>query len=181
MTKHFYASAFGVLALGFATAAQTAPLSDAEYSAGKDRIAQGYKADRQKCDALSGNTKDICIAQAKGDEKRAKAKLELDRQPDTKRQYAYAEASAEADYEVAKEKCDALSGNAKDVCMKEAQAARTKMLADAKAARDTKSARADASAEKQQADYKLAIERCDALAGAAKEQCVNDARSKFGK
>ena len=38
----------------------------------------------------------------------------------------------EATYDVAKEKCDELSGNSKDVCVKEANAALVKAKADAK-------------------------------------------------
>jgi hypothetical protein len=167
-----------VLALSISAAATAATMSNDEYAAGKDRISQAYKASRQKCDALSGNTKDICVAQAKAEEKRAKAKLDLDRQPDARRQYAYAEANAEANYSVAIEKCDALAGNAKDVCVKEAKAEKTKQLADAKVARDTKSARADASAAKTDAENKIALERCDALAGAAKDECVANVKSK---
>ena len=38
----------------------------------------------------------------------------------------------------------------------------------------------DANAEKREADYKAAKERCDSLAGAAKDSCQNDAKAKFG-
>jgi hypothetical protein len=44
-------------------------------------------------------------------------------------------AKAEADYDVAKEKCDDQSGNAKDVCKKDAKAAFTSAKADAKSTR----------------------------------------------
>src|SRR4029077_14540301 len=101
-------------------------------------------------------------------------------------------ARAEATYEVAKEKCDDLSGNAKDVCMKEAKAAQVKAKADAKvdrvssdtqnkAADKTAEARRDASDDKRNADYKVAIEKCDALSGGAKDACVQDAKARYGK
>lgn len=41
-------------------------------------------------------------------------------------------------------------------------------------------AKKDASAEKREADYKAAKERCDALTGAPKDTCQNDAKAKFG-
>jgi hypothetical protein len=44
-------------------------------------------------------------------------------------------AKADAAYELAKEKCDDLSGNAKDVCQKDAKAAQASAKADAKAAK----------------------------------------------
>lgn len=42
-------------------------------------------------------------------------------------------------------------------------------------------ARKDAAADKLDADYKVAIEKCDALAGDAKNSCVAAAKTKFGK
>jgi len=45
----------------------------------------------------------------------------------------------------------------------------------------TSEARKDAAEDKRDADYKVAIEKCDALAGAPKDACVKDAKIKFGK
>ena len=42
-------------------------------------------------------------------------------------------------------------------------------------------ARKDASAEKRDAEYKVAIEKCDALSGPAKDACVSNAKAQFGK
>ena len=42
-------------------------------------------------------------------------------------------------------------------------------------------ARKEASADKRDAEYKVAIEKCDALAGAAKDTCVGNAKVQFGK
>jgi len=44
-------------------------------------------------------------------------------------------AKAAATYDTAKEKCDDLSANAKDVCVKDAKAAHTKAKDDAKMAK----------------------------------------------
>jgi hypothetical protein len=43
---------------------------------------------------------------------------------------------AKADYLVAKERCDDLAGNAKDVCVKEAKAAEKKALANVRLGKD---------------------------------------------
>ena len=101
-------------------------------------------------------------------------------------------ALAEANYDVAIEKCDDLAGNPKDVCVKEAKSALVKGKADAKVDRvaaDTRQdgaakradARDEASADKRDAEYKVAIEKCDALAGAAKDSCVSGAKVQFRK
>jgi hypothetical protein len=41
--------------------------------------------------------------------------------------------------------------------------------------------RQDAKEDKMQADYKVALEKCDALSGAAKDACVADAKTKYRK
>ena len=45
----------------------------------------------------------------------------------------------------------------------------------------TADAKQDAAEDKRDADYKVAVEKCDALAGAAKDACVRDAKARFGK
>ena len=96
-------------------------------------------------------------------------------------------AHAQANYDVAIEKCDDLAGNPKDVCVKEAKAELVKGKADAKVDRVTADTRHDAAtkqadaskeatADKRDAEYKVAIEKCDALAGTAKETCVSNAK-----
>ena len=57
----------------------------------------------------------------------------------------------------------------------------TKAQADAKAAQKGTEARMDASKDKRDADYKVAAEKCDALAGDAKSSCVASAKAHFGK
>ena len=74
-------------------------------------------------------------------------------------------AKAESTYAVAKEKCDDKAGNDKDVCLKEAKAVEVKALADAKLGKEIGEARKEAADEKRDADYKVAIEKCDALDG----------------
>ena len=151
-----------------------------------------YKTDKAACDALSGNAKDICVEEAKGKEKVAKAEAKAGYEGTPKARESARVARADAMYEVAKEKCDDLAGNAKDVCVKEAKAAHVKATADAKvdrvasenttnSAAKTADARADAAQDKRDADYKVAVEKCDALSGNAKDMCVRDAKVRFGK
>ena len=86
---------------------------------------------------------------------------------------------AESAYAVAKERCDDQSGNA-NVFVKEAKAVEIKALADAKMGKEIGEAKKDAAADKLDADYKVAIEKCDAMAGDAKSSCVAAAKAKFG-
>jgi hypothetical protein len=54
-------------------------------------------------------------------------------------------------------------------------------LADAKLGKQIGEARKDAATDKRDADYKVAIEKCDALAGDAKSSCVASAKMSYGK
>ena len=151
------------------------------YSAEKKRISAEYKTDLERCKSLSGNAKDICKAEVKGKEKAAKADAEAAYKGTDKAATAALVARADADYSVAKEKCDDLKGNAKDVCVKDAKAAHTRAKVDAKANGKVGEVRKDATDDKRDANYAAAKERCDALNGDAKTKCVNEAKARFGK
>jgi|GEM_PF-113718 len=158
-----------------------APMSDSTYHQRKAQISDEYKVARKQCDSLASNAKDLCVAEAKSNERKGMARLEADRKPSAKANEKRAIENAEANYDVAKVRCDAKTGNEKDVCMKAAKAAEVSAKADAKTARTTADARADASSEKHEADYKLALQKCDGLAGTAKDNCVADAKTSYGK
>ena len=164
---------------------------DSYMMAKKDADAQ-YKVDKEACSSLTANAKDICMAQAKGKHNVARADADAAYTNTPKARQNARIAHAQAGYDVAIERCDDLAGNAKDVCVKEAKAGLVKGKADAKVDRVTADARkestvkqaevrTEANADKREADYKVAIEKCDALAGAAKDSCVGNAKAQFGK
>jgi len=161
-----------------------------EHKAENDRIAAEFKTAKKNCDSMKANAKDICMAEAKGQQKVAKADLEARFKDSPKNREKARVAKADADYDVAKEKCDDQSGNAKDVCKKDAKAAYTQAKADAKADKkvtDAKNkssekvadARRDAAEDKRDANYAAAKERCDSMAGTAKDKCVAEAKARF--
>jgi hypothetical protein len=117
------------------SAAQAANMTKEEASAEKARIDAEYKADRKACDAMNGNAKDVCLEQAKGKEKVARAELDFKQDASERHRAKLAEAKADAQYAVAKEKCDDLTGEQKDVCVKDAKAAKSRADADLRAAR----------------------------------------------
>ncbi|MFC6522967.1 hypothetical protein ACFQAT_27735 [Undibacterium arcticum] len=171
-----------VVTLGFATVAPAATdEAKAAYKAAEDSATATYKAERAKCDALNGNPKDVCIEEAKAAEKRSKAEAEAQYKNTPKAHMKARIAAADADYAVAKEKCKAQSGNAKDVCIKEAKAVHTKAVVDAKSSQKISEVKSDATQDKRDADYKVALEKCDSLAGPAKDACVATAKSQYGK
>ena len=174
-------SSIVVAALAVMSSAHAAPMTKADYQAYKVRITADYKADKTACGSMSGNANDICVEQAKGKEKLALAQLEYAYTGKAEDHNKIMKTKAEADYAVAKEKCDDLAGNAKDVCVQQAKAAETKALADAKLDKKVGEAQTEAIDDKRDAEYKVAAEKCDALAGDAKSGCMSAAKSKFGK
>lgn len=162
-------------------AAYANTLSKADYSAGKTRISANYKADKTACAALAGNTKDVCIEETKAKEKVALAELTFSYTGKPADETKVLETRAESSYAVAKEKCDDLAGNAKDVCIKEAKAVKIRALVNARMARKISDTRQAGAQDKLDADYKVAAEKCEAFAGDAKASCVLSAKVQFGK
>lgn len=108
------------------------PSSENRYKARVAKAEADYAVANERCDAKAGNTKDVCVKEAKAAETGAKADAKAqmktrdanDKASD-KAGDAQKAASAdkqEAQYKVAKEKCDTYAGNAKDVCVNEAKA-----------------------------------------------------------
>jgi len=161
--------------------AHAASMSKGDYNATKSRITAQYKAERSACATQSANAKDICQEQASAKQKVALAELEYGYSAKPADKTKVLLAKAESSYAVAKERCDDLDGNAKDVCVQEAKAAEQKALSNAKMGEKIVEARTEASKEKRDADYKVANEKCDALSGDAKSNCVNAAKAAFGK
>jgi len=191
------------ITLVFSAGATALVMSQDQYQSGKTSIAAKYSSALAGCDSYSANTRDVCKADARGQQNIAKAQLEADYKPSHEASYKVRVARADADYSVAREKCDDSAGNVKDVCLKEAKAASVATKADAKAqmktaiandkaaqssakASDVASkkgadARRDAASDKRDADYAVAKEKCDIFAGDAKSACVKEAKVRFGQ
>ena len=65
--------------------------------------------------------------------------------------------------------------------VEQAKATRTKTMAGATEQRKVSDARNEASHAKQEADSRVAMERCDAMSGDAKERCRADAKKMISK
>lgn len=98
----------------------------------EEKIEADAKAAKAKCGTMSGNAKDVCQKEARGQEKVAKAELAAKKDPSPRNQRKVAEAKAGAEYDVAKEKCDDMKGNEKDACQKQAKAKNDQAKADIK-------------------------------------------------
>jgi hypothetical protein len=169
--------------VAFSTMALAADNGDAkaDFIAMKSKAATQYKINRAKCDALVGNPKEVCVAQAKADQTHTNAEADAVYKGSEKARAAARKEIANADYDVATTRCKSLTGNDKEVCIKEAKSTRIGALADAKADLKVSGIRKEAAEDKKDAEYDVAKEKCDGLAGAAKEGCLKQIKARFSK
>jgi hypothetical protein len=132
MNKPYITAILAVTSLSFSAGAIAQDMSKSEYKAAGKNIGAVYKSAKANCASFAGNAKDICMAEAKGKEKVAKTELKTRYKPSRESDYEISVAKAQADYAVAKEKCDDRSGKVKKVCVKEAKAALVRARSDAK-------------------------------------------------
>jgi len=176
--RHALIATATLLSLGSAHAEN---FSKAVYNGAKEDVKNSYKAEREACNSLANNAKDICVETAKGHEKVALAMLDYNHSGMAKDEIKLYEAQYEARYDVAKEKCDDLGGNDKDVCVRTAKTERDKAKSELKLAKKVSNATDTAVAEHMKADYKLAKEKCDTLSGDAKDVCVASAKARYNE
>jgi len=175
--------ALTLMALLGAAGAQAATVnfSSAVYDAAKVDLKALYKTEHAACASLQANAKDICVETAKAHESVAMAQLAFNRTGTAKDEATLLEARYKAQYSIAKEKCDDLSGNDKKVCAQQAQSNRDKAKANLKQARKVEDAVEDAAAVTMKADYAVARVKCDALAADAKDVCVASSKARYNQ
>ena len=168
------------------------PMSKDSYTLANENAEGQYMVDKGACSPLSGNAKDICAAEAKGKYNVAKAEAEAAHDNTPKARENARIAHAQANHDVAIQKCDALAGNPKDVCVKEAQAEFVKAKAHANVDRVVTDTQKDAATK--QADARKDANQTSATRttrlrwevprhsqSAAKEACFSSARVQYGK
>jgi len=139
-----------------------------------------YRAATAKCDARSGNDKDICMAEARLARTRTEADA-LAKYNNTAAGRARARTNvADAEYDLAKARCDARSGADKDSCMDNAKSVHTAALADARAGRATGASAGGATAsgglvtgtDTRDPAKAAAVDKCAQMGADAKTGCL---------
>jgi osmotically-inducible protein OsmY len=120
--------------LAFGTAAAAQNLSAGDYKAGKSTIAADYKSAMDACAPMTGNARDICRAEAAGTRSVARAELEERNRPGGKNRRSVSVAKANADYAVARERCDDKAAADRKACVDDARAAQSRALAEGRPA-----------------------------------------------
>jgi hypothetical protein len=184
------AAGISLTAAGGAWAVDAAPtIGKAGYQAAQQRIDAQRKADLKACGRLKANAADVCELQAKGKATVARAQLEAQLKPTPDMEQAAKEARAEADYKVAREKCDDAKDRARDACVKHAKADREAAIRMAKvekveAIRDLRAERTDPhkgkQAENPAARYAAVKARCE-MQGQDRDRCLADLKRAYNK
>lgn len=93
---------------------------EAAYEARVAHAKGNYNVAKEKCDDFAGNAKDVCMKQAKAAETRALADAKADKKVVQARIDARDD-KIDAEFKVAREKCDAFAGDTKDRCVMDAK------------------------------------------------------------
>lgn len=120
------------LAAGLPAIKPPAPMTKTMYEAQKAKIETEAKADLKLCDGLKGNPKDVCEAESRGRADALKAELEARYKPSPDANQKARKVTADANFAVAKAKCQPLKDKAKDQCMTMAKLAREAAIRQAK-------------------------------------------------
>ena len=95
---------------------------DQAFEAQGDRINDRYRKAKEECESKRGNAQDLCEKRAEARRNVDRAELAAHKNPTPQNQRKVAEAKAEAEYAVEREKCDGKPGSERTSCQKEAKA-----------------------------------------------------------
>jgi hypothetical protein len=161
------------------------------YKAQQLRIEAEYDAMQARCKPHKGVARDVCNEQARGNRDIQAADLEFRYKPTADNDEKLRVAKAEAAYAVSLQRCKEMDGNAKDVCRKDAKAVLAGAKAEAKLQKevmaqqfrsnDVVRERTEIAERQTEAQFAAARERCEMLPGEGRENCLLDARKRFGK
>lgn len=169
------------LAMSAAPASAADTQSKAVYNSTNEKAAADYKQARAQCDSITGNPKDVCVAQAKAARVQTEANATAAYKGTPAARASARDDIANANYDVESAKCGSQTGTQKDVCIKQAKANQVAAKSDATADKKATQAWNDANEDKLTANYKVAKEKCDAFAGQRKDDCVTAAKNQYGK
>ena len=85
------------------------------------RVDAAYAVAKEKCDDRTGNDKNLCVSEAKTARTKALADAKAEQKVGEARRDAAAD-KRDADYNLAKEKCEALAGDNRATCLASAKA-----------------------------------------------------------
>ncbi|MEJ8835920.1 hypothetical protein [Ramlibacter sp. AN1133] len=184
-------------ALAWGVAAHAAPpladpvMSKEEVKANKVRIEEQYDQSQARCRRLQGPARELCNEHARGERDVQVAELQMRMQPTPDNDEKVRLAKAEASYSQSLVKCKEFDGQARRICRQDAKSTFEMAKSEAKLQKDVvaqtlrsentvreRTAAADRAAEVQ---YNQVRERCETLPAEGRQNCLEDAKRRFGK
>src|SRR5450830_1444470 len=165
-------------------AAPTAALNHdpATYRNVTQKATADYKLALEACKDMSGNARTVCMEEAKATRARTEADAIAQYNNTTAGRAKARAAVADADFAVAKAKCNDATGAEKDSCLANANAVHTAAVADVKADRATAgvtpvTTSPNTAAATRDATKAAAVDKCAQIAGNSKTGCLIDNRT----
>jgi hypothetical protein len=117
------------------------PAADPPAAIPFERIDAEFEAARERCNDLAGQSRDVCVAEARADRRIRKAEVAARGQGTIKAWYDARIARAEAEFDVEKERCGVKAGADREVCVADARVREARVKEEARAARRDAEAR----------------------------------------
>lgn len=140
----------------------------AEFAAEKQRMTSDHRAELAKCEAYAGETRSMCIVEAKAAKVKAMADAQAKLAGTEDAAKIAAEEKIDADYQIAKEQCSRFAAPARDNC-----------LASAKKERNAALDAVRAEHEERLAELESARRKCHDLAGSYRSLCLAEAEAQL--
>ncbi len=152
------------------SACTTDSLGDAKYKASVARAHEDRMLALRQCEKFAGDAKSLCRTEANVNRTKAVAGAKAENLGTAEALIQAERDNVDADWTLAKEKCNTYGGDTKDKCVN-----------NARAARDAAYAEIDTNADKLQAQWKTAVATCMEKAGTYRSTCLAEARAKYGR
>lgn len=165
------------ISASFAAQAAETPSDPAAYRNMTQKAAADYKAATSTCSSMSGNARKVCVEEAKVARARAEADAVAQYKNTQGERTKARTALANADYSLAKVKCEALTGAEKGSCTSTAKSVHTAALADARSDRNmavasTNTSSPVTSTETRDPSKAAAVDKCAQIAGQPSTGCL---------
>ena len=151
-------------------ACTTDSLGDAKYKAAVARAHEDHMLALRDCETFAGDAKSLCRTEAGVAQSKTVATAKAENLGTADALTQAERDNVNADWSLAKEKCNKFGGEAKTEC-----------LAKSRASRDASVAEIEANASKQEMQWKSAVAECAELGGTYRNTCMAEARAKYGR
>jgi hypothetical protein len=166
-------------------------LTREDVKAHKVRLEESYDNAQKRCRRVQGVPRELCNERARADRDVQLAELELQAAPTPANDRRLRQQKAEAAYAIALVQCKTMEGVPRDVCRRDARTVYNDAKAEAKLQNDVAAPtllsenavreRTAVSEKLADAQFAAARTRCEMLPPEGRENCLSDARKRYGK